>query len=279
MLSLRPACRALRSGRTAVANASARSLSTPAAPAKSGAGDDDTPAMKIYKQALEEEAKVEMEKSPAQRKVEAMSKVDPHMAWGTTVAEEDPPLPDDPSEIAALDPAGYRDITQIDGSARVVHIRQNQSKVTQGPVSAEKTWVISFMDEGETAQAWDNPLMGWVSSADPMSTSVQTQMTFTNASDAVYFAKKRGWKFIVDEPIYRPHRDDNAQYQDNFLPQDVAALVKRDRTQCNHWERKKAGSSHYFRPLKYHGDGVVRQHGPKMEQKSEPAVEGYYKMR
>ena len=43
--------------------------------------------------------------------------------------------------------------------------------------------------------------------------------------------------------------------------------------------RSQAGASHYFRPLKFHGDGTVRQHGPNREEKTVKDVEGYYKMR
>ena len=77
----------------------------------------------------------------------------------------------------------------------------------------------------------------------------------------------------------RKLRDDETQYQDNFLPQAVAKLVKREGSHCDHWKRSEAGSSHYFRPLKYHGDGVVRQHGPNMMEETVPHTKGYYKMR
>lgn len=227
----------------------------------------------------EAEAALEAEKSPAQRYVEKISKTDSAMVFGSTDGMPDPKLPENPAEIATLDPAHFRDQVQPNGVERTVHIRQEHSRVVQGPESVEKTWIISFQDEGEGSQTWDNPLMGWVSGADPMASNIQTQLTFRTASDAVYFAKKRGWKFIVETPIYRDVRDDDAQYQDNFLPQAVAAAVAMDRTQCDHWSRPKSGTSHYFRPLKYHGDGTVNQYGPNPKAPIEPHVEGYYKMR
>lgn len=222
---------------------------------------------------------VEAEKSEVQRRVEGMTKVDPHMVAGTTEDLPEPVLPENPSEISALDPAHLRDAVLPDGSQRLVHIRQDSYKIGQNPMDMEQNWIISFMDEGETSKTWNNPLMGWVSGADPMASNIQLQMAFRTASDAVYFAKKRGWQFVVDQPRFRQGRDDDAQYQDNFLPQKVAALVKRDRKQCNQWERPKAGASHYFRPLKYHGDGLVRQHGPNPEDPLAPDAEPYYKMR
>lgn len=276
MFSLRPACRVLSRrvvNRSNAWQSHALSFSTVGEP------EEDTAIMVREKAKLDAEDKVDSEKSPAQREMEKMTKMDPDMVFGTTVAEPDPIMPDNPAEIAALDPAAYRDITGPDGSKRVVHIRQNQSRVTQGPESSEKTWVISFMDEGETSQTWDNALMGWVSGADPYASTIQTQLTFENASNAVYFAKKRGWNYVVDHPIYRDYRDDEAQYQDNFLPQSVTTDLHREKTQCKQWSRTKSGASHYFRPLKYHGDGVVPQHGPNAEETTKPHVEGYYKMR
>jgi hypothetical protein len=74
-------------------------------------------------------------------------------------------------------------------------------------------------------------------------------------------------------------RRDDAQYQDNFLPQAVMAQVKKEGASCDHWKRESAGTSHYFRPLKYHGDGLVRQHGPNTAAETLPHVEGYYKLR
>uniref|UniRef100_A0A7R9ZMG6 NADH dehydrogenase [ubiquinone] iron-sulfur protein 4, mitochondrial n=1 Tax=Craspedostauros australis TaxID=1486917 RepID=A0A7R9ZMG6_9STRA len=119
--------------------------------------------------------------------------------------------------------------------------------------------------------------MGWNSTADTM--GCDTPLHFSNAQDAVYFAKKRGWSFMVKEPVIRKLRDDDAQYQDNFLPQAIANTVKREGRSCAQWERKEAGTSHYFRPLKYHGNGTVRQHGPHPMQKSASDVAGYYKIR
>jgi hypothetical protein len=220
------------------------------------------------------------EKSATQRKVEAMTKVDPWMVYGVTEPDAPPVLPDNPSEISALDHAHKVDAVMPDGTARLVHIRQEQWKPGQNTLTTEKKWLISFLEEGTTAtQNWNNPLMGWVSGSDIMASNIQIQFDFDSASEAVYFAKKRGWQFVVEEPILRNGRNDGAQYQDNFLPQTVVAKLKRDATQCKHWERQHSGTSHYDRPLKYHGDGEVPQHGPNATQALDKHVEGYYKLR
>lgn len=235
---------------------------------------------KAEQERIDAKEALEAEKSPVQRHVERMASLDKNMVWGTTAPMPDPELPDEPSEIAALDPAFTRQSPPaLDGTKRVVHIRQETARPSQAPASIEEHYIISFFDEGETAEAWDNPLMGWVSGADTMASQMRPELLFRTAADAVYFAKKRGWNYIVEEPILRRGRDDDAQYQDNFLPQNVAGMVKRERTGCDHWHRPKSGASHYFRPLKYHGDGTVKQHGPTAGAEVAPHVEGYYKMR
>jgi hypothetical protein len=217
--------------------------------------------------------------SPVEVKASEMKKVDPYMVFGDTEDLPAPVLPDNPAEISALDPAQKRHYNLPDGTERLVHIRQGFSSPMQSPRNKENYWVISFQDEGETGNTWTNPLMGWVSGADPQASHLHSQMTFPTAADAVYFAKKRGWNFLVDAPKLRAIRRDGAQYQDNFLPQDVADKVSRDKTQCKHWERPKACASHYMRPLKYHGDGVCNQHGPNPDAPIAKHLEGIYKMR
>ena len=223
---------------------------------------------------------LEAEKGEVRLYTESLTKIDPHTVFQTMVPLPDPPLPENPAEVAALDPAHTNaDPPHLDGRKRVVHIRQEQARVSQNPTTSEQQWIISFQDDGEFGENWDNPLMGWVSGADPMSSNMLMQLTFRTAEEALYFAKKRGWKYVVEEPILRQGRDDDAQYQDNFLPQAVAGAIRRERTKCDHWQRPKAGASHYFRPLTYHGDGLTRQHGPNREQTTEAHVEGQYKLR
>ncbi|KAL3756078.1 hypothetical protein ACHAWU_002657 [Discostella pseudostelligera] len=212
---------------------------------------------------------------------EEISAVDEHAVFAVTTPLPDPQLPEQASEIAALDPAYQNQIPlNPDGTEKWVTIRQDQSKwPVQAPLSKESSWIISFQDNGETGETWDNPLMGWVSSADPMANNMRLQMSFDTAANAKYFCEKRGWKYIIEMPILRRGRDDSAQYQDCFLPQDVAGRVKREGKKCDQWYRDAAGASHYFRPLKYHGDGLVRQHGPNGEKAVDKDVESYYKMR
>jgi ETC complex I subunit conserved region len=226
------------------------------------------------------ETKKDVANSAAEKRGE-MSSIDRHMVWGRPDSSlRAPRLPEQPNEIAALDPASKGNLaasTMMDGSTRTVIIRQQKKSTRQAPLNPESSWKIFFYEDGTITEKWTNSLMGWTSNADPY--QFAPPLHFTNAQEAVYFAKKRGWKYIVKPPILRPVRSDDAQYQDNFLPQAVAKRVKMEGTSCAEWERKAAGCSHYFRPLKYHGNGTVPQHGPNGNAELAPHVKPSYKLR
>lgn len=59
---------------------------------------------------------------------------------------------------------------------------------------------------------WENPLMGWQSSADAMQ---GTKIQFKSKEDAVAFAEKQGYEFYVSEPQER--RFVPKAYANNFL--------------------------------------------------------------
>lgn len=210
-----------------------------------------------------------------------MAQSDRHLVWGQPGKDDQhlpaPILPDDPTEIAALDPADRRFRTKIDGTSRVVIIRQMEKSSRMSPLNPEAVWRLYFDEDGTSSERWTNSLMGWTSNADPY--QVSPPITFENAMEAVYFVKKRGWKYVVKHPILRYARRDNAQYQDNFLPQAIASRLQREGTGCDEWRRARAGTSHYFRPLNYHGSGVVPQHGPHGTAATAPHVESCSKLR
>ena len=217
--------------------------------------------------------------SPVQQAREEMTKYDRHMVWGKTDKEffPAPVLPEDPKEVAALDPVDQGHRTDMNGNVRTVVIRQQKKSMRQAPLNPEVSWRIYFYEDGIAAEKWTNSLMGWASNADPYQAA--PPLTFSNAEEAVYFAKKRGWNYVVKHPITRYMRRDDAQYQDNFLPQWLATKVQLEGTSCDYWHRPSAGTSHYFRPLKYHGEETVGQFGPNGTAEIAPAPKGYYKMR
>jgi ETC complex I subunit conserved region len=251
---------------------SCRSLSTP--PAKPPATPAPAAAPAAAAPAKPEEGGI----SPVAERSLKLRKDSPFQVMGATGKDflPAPILPEDPKEIAALDPADSAFRTKMDGTPRTVVIRQDRKGI-QNPLCPESVWRIAFYEDGMITQKWTNPLMGWTSNSDPY--QFAPPLTFPNAADAVYFAKKRGWNYIVKPPVRRYARNDDAQYQDNFLPQAVAALVRKQGTSCDHWCRESSMTSHYFRPLKYHGNGTVQQHGPNGNAEIAPHVPGCYKMR
>jgi hypothetical protein len=220
----------------------------------------------------------EAEDVPAlEKRMEEMLEKDPTMVFDSGTNLPDPVLPENPAEVTALDPAHLTSQQMPDGRTRLVTIKQLRARPNQSPLNPEKIWQINFNDDGAVSERWKNSLMGWNSTADTY--GCDPPLFFANAQEAVYFAQKRGWKYLVKEPIIRTMRDDGAQYQDNFLPQAIASQVKREGAQCDVWKREYAGCSHYFRPLKYHGDGTVRQHGKNIYEEILPHTAAYPKLR
>ncbi|OCU02538.1 NADH dehydrogenase [ubiquinone] iron-sulfur protein 4, mitochondrial [Xenopus laevis] len=90
------------------------------------------------------------------------------------------------------------DITSISGvpeehiKTRKVHIFVPARNAMQSGVQNTKRWKIEF----DTRERWENPLMGWASTADPLSNMV---LSFSSKEDAISFAEKNGWSYEVDE--------------------------------------------------------------------------------
>ena len=59
---------------------------------------------------------------------------------------------------------------------------------------------------------WENPLMGWQSSADAMQ---GTNIKFKSKENAIAFAQKQGYEYYVQEPQER--RFVSKAYANNFL--------------------------------------------------------------
>lgn len=59
---------------------------------------------------------------------------------------------------------------------------------------------------------WENPLMGWQSSADMMQ---GTKLNFNSKEEAIRFAEKQGYEYFVQEPQSRKFAV--KAYANNFL--------------------------------------------------------------
>ncbi|XP_068614734.1 NADH dehydrogenase [ubiquinone] iron-sulfur protein 4, mitochondrial-like [Brachionichthys hirsutus] len=90
------------------------------------------------------------------------------------------------------------DITTVTGvpeehiKTRKAHIFVSARTAMQSGVNGTKKWKMDF----DTRERWENPLMGWGSTADPLSNMV---LSFSSKENAVAFAEKNGWSYDVTE--------------------------------------------------------------------------------
>uniref|UniRef100_U3J3R1 NADH dehydrogenase [ubiquinone] iron-sulfur protein 4, mitochondrial n=1 Tax=Anas platyrhynchos platyrhynchos TaxID=8840 RepID=U3J3R1_ANAPP len=90
------------------------------------------------------------------------------------------------------------DITSLTGvpdehiKTRKVHIFVPARNAMQAGVNNTKKWKMEF----DNRERWENPLMGWASTADPLSNMV---LTFATKEDAIAFAEKNGWNYDIEE--------------------------------------------------------------------------------
>ncbi|KAJ8687735.1 hypothetical protein QAD02_023529 [Eretmocerus hayati] len=76
---------------------------------------------------------------------------------------------------------------------RTVRIYQPPKNAMQSGTNNINFWQISF----DTRERWENPLMGWCSSADPLQA---TRVNFNSQDEAIEHCKNMGWKYIVQKP-------------------------------------------------------------------------------
>jgi NADH dehydrogenase (ubiquinone) Fe-S protein 4 len=92
------------------------------------------------------------------------------------------------------------DITPVTGipeehvKSRRVRIFKPAKNAMQSGTSNTQRWKMEF----ETRERWENPLMGWASSGDPLS---NMNLDFINKEDAISFCEKNGWPWFLEEPI------------------------------------------------------------------------------
>ena len=87
--------------------------------------------------------------------------------------------------------------------------RPSKTAMQSGRASTQR-WRIEA--ELETPRR-PEPLMGWTASDDTMT---QIRMGFASREEAVAFAERQGWSYMVQEPAERRVQPRN--YADNFKP-------------------------------------------------------------
>jgi NADH dehydrogenase (ubiquinone) Fe-S protein 4 len=164
-------------------------------------------------------------------------------------------VPKNIAELAAL--SGM----PADQAKRVVVIAQRQLKTLQSGQRLSHQWQITW----KNTERWSNPLMGWTSTADPMS---NVKLNFDTQEAAVAFANRNGWKYEIRAETSKTNTPPGTYlYKHNFLDKRTAAEVQKLGHKTQIFEMPSFGESHWFMPLKYHGDGEVIQHGPKPSSK------------
>ncbi|KAI0087846.1 Ndufs4, NADH dehydrogenase Fe-S protein 4 [Irpex rosettiformis] len=79
---------------------------------------------------------------------------------------------------------------------RSVRIFQPTRSTTQSGTGKSNRWRIDW-DILQGGGRWENPLMGWASSADYMQ---GTRLSFRTKEDAIHFAEKQGWDYFISTP-------------------------------------------------------------------------------
>ncbi|KLO15979.1 hypothetical protein SCHPADRAFT_848803 [Schizopora paradoxa] len=94
---------------------------------------------------------------------------------------------------------------------RVVRIFQPTRNTMQSGGAKGEKWRIDF-DILQGGGRWENPLMGWASSADYMQ---GTRISFRSKEDAIHFAEKQGWDYYVQQETVK--RVPPKNYSENFV--------------------------------------------------------------
>eukprot|EP00092_Neocalanus_flemingeri_P008356 GFUD01009010.1.p1 GENE.GFUD01009010.1~~GFUD01009010.1.p1 ORF type:complete len:182 (-),score=58.05 GFUD01009010.1:297-842(-) len=79
---------------------------------------------------------------------------------------------------------------------RVVRIYKPAKNAMQSGTAGIKRWKIEF----DNQQRWENHLMGWASTADPVSNVL---IDFADKEDAIAFAERHGWEYVLEDPKER----------------------------------------------------------------------------
>ncbi|KWU42878.1 hypothetical protein RHOSPDRAFT_20454 [Rhodotorula sp. JG-1b] len=106
-------------------------------------------------------------------------------------------VPAEAPEGGAITPAGV-----VSGAPaeemhrRPVRIYRPAPPATSSAKTTSHNWRIDW-DILQGAGRWENPLMGWASSADYVQ---GTSLTFTTAEEAIHFCEKQGYPYILQQP-------------------------------------------------------------------------------
>lgn len=117
-----------------------------------------------------------------------------------------------PAKIGEV-PEQVENIAPLSGAPEE-HIKERLVRIYKPPINAMQQgtyghykWHIEF----DTHERWENVLMGWGSSGDPMSS---VDVEFPSKEDAIIFCERMGYKYYVEPEHERKIR--TKSYGENF---------------------------------------------------------------
>ncbi|XP_055379660.1 NADH dehydrogenase [ubiquinone] iron-sulfur protein 4, mitochondrial [Condylostylus longicornis] len=106
------------------------------------------------------------------------------------------------------------DISPITGVPEE-HVKTRRVRISMPPKNAMQSgthniqcWKIEF----DNRERWENPLMGWASSGDPLS---NMEVRFNSADEAAEYCEKNGWRWYI-EGDEKPKKERVKNYGVNF---------------------------------------------------------------
>lgn len=103
-------------------------------------------------------------------------------------------LPDKAIRVSTVENTGLvSGVPEEHIKTRTVRIFQPAKNAMQSGTNNIHHWRIDF----DTRERWENPLMGWTSTGDPLS---NVQVNFASVSAAIEHCEKMGWKYYIQKP-------------------------------------------------------------------------------
>mmetsp|Transcript_6001 Transcript_6001/g.18069 ORF Transcript_6001/g.18069 Transcript_6001/m.18069 type:complete len:193 (-) Transcript_6001:163-741(-) len=90
-------------------------------------------------------------------------------------------------------------------SRHVMIFRPARSTTQQGRGTKLQKWHLKFVKKDAHSDRWTNPLMGWTSTADPLS---NLDVSFATQKAAIEFAERNGFTYTVED---RPPEKENVR--------------------------------------------------------------------
>ncbi|KAL4786782.1 ETC complex I subunit conserved region-domain-containing protein [Aspergillus varians] len=145
------------------------------------------------------ESSLIQKETPAEAMARHQPDYDATIDHGTSKFSPIPKRVMDGSEPGETVPAAVLSGAPTDLQARTVRIFRPSKPASQSGDWHSHQWRMDW-DILQKGHRWENPLMGWQSSADCMQ---GTHINFKSKEDAILFAQKQGYEYFVQEPNER----------------------------------------------------------------------------